>query len=60
MCDGEAKVSPEVIEDMRILWNNLSGEQRKALADLMSVRHADYLCTSIRTLAKRCQAKVKK
>jgi hypothetical protein len=39
---------------MRILWNHLKADERKALADLMALQHADYLCTAIKK-AKRCR-----
>lgn len=43
---------------MRQLWNTLDGEHRKALADLMSYTHADYMCTRIKEY-ERCKHKEK-
>ena len=55
---GAREIRKEVIEEMRKLWNTLDGEHRKALADLMSYTHADYMCSRIKEY-ERCKHKEK-
>ena len=58
MHNGAREIRKEVVEEMRQLWNTLDGEHRKALADLMSYTHADYMCTKIEEVM-RCRRKRK-
>ena len=53
MCDGDTEyISIETINAMVLLWNNMKPDERKAMADLMVVRHFNYLCTALRKYGK--------
>ena len=44
----------ETLEEMRVLWNSLGGEERKTLTELIAYTHPDFLCSFLRSKEK-CQ-----